>query len=233
MNRGILNGFGALSFAFALLAMRPVLASAQNCVPPPNEDCPDATVITQAELPLSIIGPLGCTNDVVDKPYRDVFYRFDCGCTGYYDLDMCDSAGDTYIRVWTVDCDWFTGGLEYAVGDDECPGSPPNADPKISVFLQTGTVYWFELGTWRPDPPWAPDEPNAPYNFNVSTCSPCGSGDVNGDGSVNGDDIPAFLSLVLNPPGSTTPAACAADVSGDMSVGIDDVHGFVQLLLAA
>lgn len=139
------------------------------CTPPPVETCEGLQVIDQSELPYDVTEPLGCFNDIVDKPYFDVFYRFDCQCTGQYTLDMCDSAGDTYLRIYTGACGW-SGGSEFAVADDSCPGSPPNADPLLTVTLQTGISYWFELGTWRPDPPWAPP-PNSPYNFRFSADS--------------------------------------------------------------
>ncbi|MFQ5463260.1 MAG: SUMF1/EgtB/PvdO family nonheme iron enzyme [Phycisphaerae bacterium] len=138
----------------------------QGCTPPINEDCPDAIVFTTADLPFSVTAPLGCVNNVVDKPYWDIFYRYDCLQTAEHIIDMCDSDGDTYLRIYTDGCGWADGN-ELAVADDECPGSPPNADPALTIVLEAGNTYWFELGTWRPEPPWAPP-PNSPYHFNVS-----------------------------------------------------------------
>ena len=53
------------------------------------------------DLPYSVTAPLGCFNDIVDKPYFDVFYRYDCTVTAEHLIEMCDSAGDTYIRIYT------------------------------------------------------------------------------------------------------------------------------------
>jgi hypothetical protein len=152
--------------AFALLVLGPTLAtSGGECTDPPNEVCESATVFTNADLPYEIMAPLGCTNDVVDTPYHDVFYRFDCTESGTYTMHMCNSSGDTYLRVYSDGCGWGDG-VELAVADDECPGSPPNADPMLTIDLEAGQSYWLELGTWRPDPPWAPPL-NSPYNLSV------------------------------------------------------------------
>ena len=148
-----------------MLAASRAIASGDRCLPPPNEDCEGAIVLTTADLPYSISAPLGCFNDIVDKPYFDVFYRYDCTVTAEHVLEMCDSPGDTYIRIYIEGCGW-AGGIELATADDECPGSPPNADPLLAVTLAAGTTYWIELGTWRPDPPWAPPL-NSLYQFNL------------------------------------------------------------------
>jgi len=149
----------------ALCAARPAYTG-EACVPPPNETCDGAFVFTTSDLPYSVTAPLGCVNNVIDKPYFDVFYRYDCTVTAEHFIDMCDSAGDAFLRIYTEGCGWADG-EELAVADDECPGSPPNADPQLIILLEAGQSYWFELGPWRPDPPWAPPL-NSPYNFNVS-----------------------------------------------------------------
>ena len=141
----------AAGLLFTLLA--PLDGQAGECVPPPNEDCAGAIVFTTTDLPFEVSAPLGCLNDIVDKPYFDIFYRFDCTASGTHVIHMCDSAGDTYIRIYTDGCGW-SDGVELAVADDECPGSPPNADPLLAIELQAGQSYWLELGTWRADPPW-------------------------------------------------------------------------------
>jgi hypothetical protein len=150
------------------------------CVPPPNEECEGAIAFGNSELPYTVTAPLGCVNDVIDKPYFDVFYRFDCTQTGNYLVHMCGSSGDTSLRIYGDGCGWADG-FELAVGEDECPGSPPNADPLLVVTLQAGESYWFELGTWRPDPPWAPPL-NSPYLFSIAfeaaPPGPAGSLDV-------------------------------------------------------
>jgi len=159
--------------AFVLLLLAAAMSwntFAGDCVPPPNEVCETATVFSNADLPYEITAPLGCVNDIVDRPYFDVFYRFDCSQTGTYHIHMCNSSGDTYLRIYGDGCGW-TDGFELAVADDECPGSPPSADPLLTIELEAGQHYWFEVGTWRPDPPWAPPL-NSPYTLSVTLDGP-------------------------------------------------------------
>ena len=107
---------GLIAAGSVALAVAPV--AAQDCTEPSNETCDGAIAFTGFDLPYSFTGPLGCVNDVVDKPYFDIFFRFDATCTGEYTFEMCDSDGDTYIRIYTGACGW-AGGTEFAVGDDE------------------------------------------------------------------------------------------------------------------
>lgn len=205
----------------------------QTCVPPSNEACPGAISFVEADLPLNITAVYGCDDNTIpfnDMPFWDIFYRYDCTCTGFYTVDMCDSTADAALRIYIDGCG-FVAGDELIEGDDECLGSPPSADPQVTVLLESGRSYWFELGTWRVNPPWGPSEPNAPFSFNVSECSPCGSGDVNGDGQVDGLDIPGFVNQLVNPSASFGPAACAADMSVNLSVGVEDVVMFVEALV--
>ena len=155
-----LEVLGAVAMAF-------FAATAEaGCVDPPNEDCRGAIVFTSSDLPYDVTAPLGCFNDIVDKPYFDVFYRYDATLDGPHLFHLCDSSGDTYLRIYRDGCGWDRG-TELVTADDECPGSPPNADPLVVVELQSGESYWIEIGTWRDTPPWAPP-PNSPYNFSVS-----------------------------------------------------------------
>ena len=156
-----------LSHAVAALAAATLAGHADGggCQPPPNETCSGQIVFTTAQLPFEDDGLIGCVNNVIDKPYWDIFYRYDCAITADHTFEMCDSAQDAYIRIYVNGCGWADG-QEFAVGDDECPGSPPNADPVITVPLVAGTPYWIELGTWRPDQPWG--APNIPFRFLVT-----------------------------------------------------------------
>ncbi|MCG8403706.1 MAG: hypothetical protein MI923_00780 [Phycisphaerales bacterium] len=222
-----------LCTAFCMMACPRVRA--QTCVTPSNEACPGATSFVEADLPLNTSGVYGCEDNTIpfsDMPFWDVYYRYDCTCTGFYDVDMCDSTADAALRIYIDGCG-FAAGDELIEGDDECLGSPPSADPMVTVLLEAGRSYWFELGTWRVNPPWGPSEPNAPFSFNVSECNPCGSGDVNGDGQVDGQDIPGFVNQLVNPPASFGAAACAADMSVNLSVGTEDVVMFVEALVGA
>ena len=204
------------------------------CTPPPNETCAGATPIIELQLPLVVNGVYGCTTDTIpnpDMPYFDVFYRYDCTCTGEYTLAMCGSTADAALRVYVDGCGFILGD-EIATADDECFGSPPSADPLLDIVLENGRSYWFELGTWRPTPPWAPSTPNAPMVFTMSACRPCGSGDVNRDGVVDGRDVPSFIAA-LTGSDNTPSTQCPADMTGDGTVSADDVGPFVARLLQA
>ncbi len=207
----------AVAVLGAVAALAAGAAGGGTCHPPPNETCGSQIVFTTADLPFEEAGLIGCVNDVVDKPYWDIFYRYDCAITADHTFEMCDSAQDTYIRIYVNGCGWAYGD-EFAVGDDECPGSPPNADPVITVPLVAGTPYWIELGTWRPDQPWG--APNIPFLFRVSVES-C-VGDTDGDLTVG---ILDFLGL-LAAWGSDDPVF---DLDGDGIVGIKD---FLAILAA-
>ena len=102
------------------LVMLAVAASSvtagEDCFPPPNETCANPTVFTNADLPYEITRPLGCVNDIIDKPYFDIFYRFDCTRTGDYLMHMCGSSGDTYLRIYTDGCGWDDG-VELGLAD--------------------------------------------------------------------------------------------------------------------
>ncbi len=208
------NTIGALG-AVAVLAAG--AAAGGTCDPPHNETCSGQVVFTTADLPFEDAGLIGCVNDIVDKPYWDIFYRYDCAVTADHTFEMCDSAQDAYIRIYVNGCGWLDGD-EFAVGDDECPGSPPNADPVITVPLTAGTSYWIELGTWRPDRPWG--APNIPFQFRV-TVESC-HGDTNGDLTVDILDLLGLLAAW----GSNDPAY---DIDGDGTVGITD---FLAILAA-
>ncbi len=210
------------------LALAIVLASTdaswgQGCLPQPNEDCPSAMVFTTADLPYSITAPLGCFNDEVDKPYFDIFYRYDCTQTGLHHIDMCDSDGDTYIRIWGNGCGW-SAGIELAVADDNCPGSPPNADPLLSFTFEADQTYWIELGTWRDVPPWAPP-PNSPYNFRVTLDG--------ADTPTSCDGVGAPMTLVSEP-GNPDDTTALGSVPNLFRIGLFEVTNreYVQFLNA-
>ncbi len=243
----------------ALLALIGLAASAaihagEDCTPPPNETCEGSTVFSNADLPYQIVAPLGCVNDVIDRPYFDVFYRFDCSQTGTYHIHMCNSSGDTYLRVYGDGCGW-NDGFEIAVADDECPGSPPNADPILTIDLVAGQHYWLEVGTWRPDPPWAPPL-NSPYFLSVSLegtppGGPAGSLDVHtepasqiqiaregqdltlswGDSCLPDDTDYSIYQGQLEVPGEHGPVACST--GGDATYTMPLPDGDAYLLVVA
>jgi hypothetical protein len=196
----------------------PDLRAGEGCVVPHNETCDGQVLFKTADLPFEDGGILGCVNDVIDKPYWDIFYRYECTISREHTFEMCDSDGDTYIRIYINGCGWVDGD-EFAVADDECPGSPPNADPVLTVMLEAGTTYWIELGTWRPDAPWG--APNLPFRFNVSlTPAPC-PWDLDESGDVGVNDFLLLLAVWGTDPGGPP------DFDGDGDVGITDFLAMV------
>jgi hypothetical protein len=193
--------------------LTPDLRAGGGCVVPHNETCAGQIVFKTDDLPYEDTGILGCVNDVIDKPYWDIFYRYDCTVSREHTFEMCDSDGDTYIRIYIGGCGWVDG-EEFAVADDECPGSPPNADPLLTVALEAGTSYWIELGTWRPDAPWG--APNLPFRFSVSMAdAPC-PWDLDGNDAVDVNDFLLLLAVWGTDPGGPP------DFDGDGDVGITD-----------
>jgi len=160
-----------------------------------GETCATATVISGE--PYSTTGILGAYDDCVYmRPYYDVFYRYTVPSTGQYQIDMCASTGDTYLRLW-LDGTCCTGSTTY--NDDSCG----DYDPKLIVGLTSGQTIYIECGlyyetdtpgshnlniTRLPDPPNPCEDariiPNLPATFDSTTTgspavySPllCGSG---------------------------------------------------------
>jgi len=162
---------------FLVLLAAPVPASAGpaldgGCVPPGNDVCSGAIEIEFGQFPYSFAGLLGCQNWIVDKPYFDVFFRYDCTVTGVYVFDMCGSLGDTYMRIYTGACG-FSGASAWVEDDDSCGIGPSNIDPEIVITMQAGTSYWIELGAWREDD-FFPPNANDPYVFHAEFLA-CGA----------------------------------------------------------
>lgn len=156
----------------------PLVATAQTCVAPSNELCDGATPITFEQLPLTVNDQLGCVNDEIDRPYFDVFFRYDCTVTGDYVIEMCGSVGDTYMRVYTDGCGFFDAS-SWIEDDDGCGGFP-SSDARLVAPLVAGTSYWIELGAWRIDSAFPP---NANDAYTLHMAMACGPSIV----SVSGD----------------------------------------------
>ena len=154
-----------LSLVGLLLLGAAAPLAAQTCTPPADEACGGATPFTFGQLPLVTGGLLGCTNDMVDRPYFDVFYRYDCTVSGEYRFDMCGSLGDTYMRIYIDGCG-FGPASTWVEDDDGCGVGPDHIDPLIVMTLEAGRSYWFELGAWREDS-FFPPNANDPYVFRV------------------------------------------------------------------
>ena len=128
-----------------------------------GETCDTATLIPPLVpgSPFSDSGVLGATDDCLGRPYRDVFYRYDCTCSGSYTFDMCGTnSGDSYMTLRSVTC--CTGTL-IASGDDQCATSAPS----ITTNLVAGTTYYLECGYYFST------TAAGPYVFHASTT--CGA----------------------------------------------------------
>ena len=89
--------------------LSPDLHAGGGCVVPPNETCGGQILFKTDDLPFEDSGILGCVNDVIDKPYWDIFYRYECTISREHTFEMCDSDGDTYIRIYINGCGWTDG----------------------------------------------------------------------------------------------------------------------------
>jgi hypothetical protein len=187
------------------------LSLAGECDVPINEDCDGAILFDNDDLPYSFSGMLGCENDMVDRPYFDVFFQFDCTVTGEYVFDMCDSTGDTYMRIYIDGCGF--GPASSWVEDDDGCGFAPILDPLITIEMEAGRSYWIELGAWRVDD-FFPPNANDPYEFHVEeVVPPCPSDCAKpGDGVVDVQDLLALLAQ-WGAPGDCDPSGGAVGIN--------------------
>lgn len=193
-------------------------AHAQSCNEPANERCDGAIEFTFTDLPLTIEGLLGCENNMVDRPYFDLWYRYDCTVTGDYQFDMCGTTGDSYMRIYADGCGFFPA-TSWVEDDDSCPGSPNTLDPMITTNLESGRSYWIEVGAWRPDEAFPPNA-NDPFILNVAYLGLCQT-DINTDGTLNFFDVSLFLTLLID-------ADLGADFNNDTRLNFFDVSAFLQ-----
>ncbi len=206
--------------ALALALAPPALAG--DCVPAPNEACDTAIVFTTADLPYLVADVLGCTNDLVDRPYFDVFFQYDCTTTATHRIDMCGTTGDSYMRVYADACS-FLQSTFWVEDDDACPGSPSTLDPRIDIVLEAGHSYWIELGAWR-DAPQFPPNAGDPYALSVVILPDCPA-DLAPDGTLDFSDVLAFLeAFAAGDP--------IADFAPDAELNFSDVIAFLTAFAA-
>lgn len=194
------------------------VAQGQSCVEPVNERCDGAIAFRFADLPLQIHGLLGCENNMVDRPYFDLFYRYDCTVSGDYRFDMCGSTGDSYMRIYLDGCGFFPAS-SWVEDDDGCPGSPNTLDPMITLNMEAGRSYWIEVGAWRPDAQFPPNA-NDPFVLNVEYLGAC-LADLNADGVADFFDVSLFISLFAS-------NDLRADLNQDGDINFFDVSFFLQ-----
>jgi len=159
---------------------------AQSCVQAPNESCATSLVFTTGDLPFNHADLLGCQNDLVDRPYFDVFFRYDCTTTAEHRLSACGTTGDSYMRLYADACSFLQS--SFWVDDDDSCGE---LDPMITIELESGHSYWIELGAWRPDEHFPPNA-NDPYLLSVVIIEPCPA-DLDADSDVDFEDVLVFL----------------------------------------
>lgn len=194
---------------------------AQSCTEPTNERCDGAIEFVFDDLPLTINGLLGCENNMVDRPYFDLFYRYDCTVAGNYQFDMCGSTGDSYMRIYFDGCG-FLPASEWIEDDDGCPGTPNTLDPMITINLEAGRSYWIEVGAWRPAEQFPPNA-NDPFILNVEYQGVCPA-DLNTDGVADFFDVSFFISLFVT-------NDLRADFNNDSELNFFDVSLFLQQFL--
>ncbi|MHC4447637.1 MAG: hypothetical protein ACYSXF_07655 [Planctomycetota bacterium] len=181
---------------------------ANPCVEPINEECTEDFVPHVVDvLPFTHDGNFGCTHNMLNWPYFDVYFEFTPSETGIYDIDMCGSMGDTALHIYT-ECSFDTA-LDLSGNDDgPCPDDP-QADPSVSVELEAGTTYLIEVGARRTEPFFG-SGPNCPFTLNISSAS-CDGDCGDPDGTVSTADLLALLAQWGGP------GSCDIDGSGTVS----------------
>jgi len=106
---------------------------------PPNETCAGAIQVNT--IPYTYNGNLGYINDCPGRPYFEVFFNVTVPYSVLYNFNMCNSNGDTYMRIYT---DGVCCSNNYVEGDDECGGD----DPSIYLDLTAGQSVIVECGYW-------------------------------------------------------------------------------------
>jgi hypothetical protein len=164
-------------------------------------DCATATMLTFEQIQGSGYhdsGNLPTSGDACSgRPYFSVWYRYDCTVSGSYTFDMCNSAGDTYLKIWTgATCCVTSPGS----ADEQCGGG----DPRWTGNLTAGTTYWLECGMYS-----AAAVPGI-YNFNATTTASVLTGACClADGSCLVNSSAACAALYGAYQGDSTPCATA------------------------
>jgi hypothetical protein len=113
-------------------------------------------VIVVNTIPYTDSGVLGQTDDCSGRPYFDVFYRLTASVAGTYIFDMCNSYGDTYLRIWTSGACCSGSSVS---DDDACGG----LDPQTSIVLALNQVVYIECGSY-----YSSGYAGQAYNFNIT-----------------------------------------------------------------
>ena len=194
-------------------------------VPPANDDCADASEITDGQTGISTIaastdGPLlpeACAKFGNPEIFNDVWYAYEATVDGSVTASFCpvgDATFDTKMAVYANGCE---GGDPVACNDDTC-----GLSSEVSFATVCGETYLIRIGSYS-----AAGQGIATLDITASG-EDCGGGggcpaDFNDDGLVDGIDF-GFLLVAW---GECT--GCAEDLNDDGMVdGID-----VGLFLAA
>lgn len=194
-------------------------------VPPANDDCADASEITDGPTSISTIGastdgpvlPEECSKFGNPDIFNDIWFTYDATVDGAATASFCtflDSTFDTKMAVYANGCE---GGDPIACNDDTC-----GLFSEVSFGTVCGETYLIRIGSYS-----AVGQGIATLDISASGES-CGGGDTcpadfNDDGLVDGIDF-GFLLVAW---GECT--GCAEDLNDDGMVdGID-----VGLFLAA
>ena len=194
-------------------------------MPPANDDCADASEITDGQTGISTIGastdgpllPEACAKFGNPEIFNDVWYTYEATVDGSVTASFCpvgDSSFDTKMAVYANGCE---GGDPIACNDDTC-----GTFSEVSFPTICGETYLIRIGSYS-----AVGQGIATLDISASGES-CGGGDTcpadfNDDGLVDGIDF-GFLLVAW---GECT--GCAEDLNDDGMVdGID-----VGLFLAA
>ncbi len=134
----MVHGYGSNSGDFVL-----DIIDGDSCLPPENDDCPDATAIGEVTgLPFDTTN---ATNDgggsCMSSP--NIWYDYTASCTGEVHVSLCDSSYDTKLAAYDgVNCDPLDA--EIGCNDDAC--SRRALQSEILFEGSAGSHYLIEVG---------------------------------------------------------------------------------------
>jgi len=127
--------------------------------PPPNETCAGA-IHVNTPVPYTYTGNLGYFDDCSGGPYFDVFFNVTIPENGLCNFNMCNSNGDTYMKVYT---DGICCSFNYVYDDEGCGGN----DPSINIDLTAGQTVLVECGY-----SYSTGGEYSPYTLNITPPPP-------------------------------------------------------------
>ena len=175
--------------------------------PPSNDDCVNATPLSDGLTPISTIGattdggqlPAECNSLGNPELYNDVWYQYSPSCGGTVKMSFCEDFAttlDTKMAVYDASCD----GALLACSDDAC-----GRRSEVSFEASCGATYLVRIGSFAVNGFGTAD---LDVSCTGGSCATCPA-DLDGNGIVSGGDIGLLLLKWGDCPG------CPEDLTGD------------------